>query len=116
MAYNEKLANRIREALADLKKIEEKIMFRGITFMVNGKMCVSVSNEEMMCRIDPLKMDEALEKTGVRPMIHGGKVMKGFVYIDPEILKSKKQFDYWIGLALEFNKKAKAAPKKKNVK
>ena len=116
MAYDERLANRIREALSGTRKVEEKIMFKGITFMVNGKMCVSVSNEEMLCRIDPEHMEGLLEENGVRPMVHGGKVMKGFVYVDPEILKTKKQFDFWIGLALEFNKKAKAAPKKKNVK
>ncbi len=53
MAYNEKLADRIREALARLPIVEGKRMFRGITFMVIGKMCVSVSGDEMMCRFDP---------------------------------------------------------------
>jgi len=52
MAYNEKLADRVREALAHLPEVEEKKMFRGVTFMVNGKMCVSVSGDEMMCRFD----------------------------------------------------------------
>lgn len=64
MAYSSSLADRIRKFLAtkpDLK-IEEKKMFRGVTFMVNGKMCVSVSGEELMCRFDPALQEEGMEK------------------------------------------------------
>jgi hypothetical protein len=55
MAYDLKLAERIREYLARLPnlKVEEKKMFSGLAFMVNGKMCVNVSGENMMCRVDP---------------------------------------------------------------
>jgi len=51
-------------------------MFRGITFMVNGKMCISVGNDELMCRIGPERNDEALEQPGCRQMMHGGKAMR----------------------------------------
>ncbi len=112
MAINEKLTERVREALADVKKVTEKKMFRGITFMVNGKMCVSVGGEEIMCRIDPEIVEEALEKDGVRPMIHSGRTMKGFVFVHESAIARKKEFDYWINLALSFNKKAKASKKK----
>jgi TfoX/Sxy family transcriptional regulator of competence genes len=111
MPYSEKLANRIRESLADLPDVEEKKMFRGITFMVNTKMCVSVGGDEMMCRIDPAIHDEIIEKNGVREMIHGGKVMKGFVYVNETELKTKKALDYWIDLALGFNAKATSSKK-----
>jgi TfoX/Sxy family transcriptional regulator of competence genes len=113
MAYDEKLAARIREALVHLRKVEEKKMFRGLTFMVNGKMCVCVSGNEMMCRYDPASQEEAAEKKGYRPMIMKGREYKGFGYVSQEAIKNKKDFDYWINLCLEFNKKAKAAPKKK---
>jgi TfoX/Sxy family transcriptional regulator of competence genes len=113
MAYNEQLTNRIREALAHLPKVEEKKMFRGVTFMVNGKMCVSAGNDEMMCRIDPEVFETALEKNGCRPMVHGGRTMKGFVFVNEGSVRNKKDFDYWINLAIDFNKKAKASPKKK---
>jgi len=113
MAYNEKLTNRIREALAHLPKVEEKKMFRGVTFMVNGKMCISAGNDEMMCRIDPNLFETVLEKYGSRPMVHGGRTMKGFVFVNEESIRNKKDFDYWINLAIDYNKKAKAAPKKK---
>ena len=113
MAYNEQLTNRIREALAHLPKVVEKRMFRGVTFMVNGKMCISAGNDEMMCRIDPKVFEIALEKNGCRPMIHGGRTMKGFVFVNEESIRNKKDFDYWIKLAIDFNKSAKASPKKK---
>jgi TfoX/Sxy family transcriptional regulator of competence genes len=112
MAYNEKLAERIREALAHLPKVEEKKMFRGLTFMVNGKMCVSVSGDEMMCRFDPVLQDTVTEKKGFRAMMMKGRAYKGYGYVSEEGILSKKDFDYWIGLALAFNKKAKATPKK----
>ena len=111
MPYNEKLANRIREALVDLPEVEEKKMFRGVTFIVNGKMCVSVSADRMMCRIDPDIYEEALEKNGARAVIMKSKPMKGWVYVSEEGFRSKKDFEYWIGLALDFNKKAKASKK-----
>ncbi|MDP4263370.1 MAG: TfoX/Sxy family protein [Bacteroidota bacterium] len=116
MAYDEKLAARIREALSHLPKVEEKKMFRGVTFMVNGKMCVCASGDEMLCRFDPDSHETAVEKNGCRPMIMKGREYKGYVYVSQEGIKSKKDFDYWIGLALDFNKKAKAAPKKKKKK
>lgn len=111
MAYNEHLADRIREALVDLPYVEEKLMFGGTCFMVNGKMCIGVVKDEMMCRIDPAKEEEALEKTGCRPMDFTGRPMKAYVYVDEEGMKTKKAFEYWIGLCLEFNTKAKASKK-----
>ena len=68
MAYNEKLANRIRKQLADLPNIEEKEMMGGLIFMYNGKMCVGIIKDEMMCRIDPNFHETAIEKTGCRTM------------------------------------------------
>lgn len=116
MAINEKLTDRVRESIAHIPKVVEKKMFRGITFMVNGKMCVSVGDDEMLCRIDPEVFESALEKDGCRPMIHGGRTMKGFVFIQEDALKSKKSLDYWISLALDFNQRAKATPKKNSKK
>ncbi|MBI1820579.1 MAG: TfoX/Sxy family protein [Nitrospirae bacterium] len=111
MAYNEKLTNRVREALAHLSKVEEKKMFRGVTFMVNGKMCVSVGDDEMMCRIDPALHEEAMKRKGCRTMEMKGREYKGYVLIKEEGMKNKKDFGFWIGLALDFNKRAKATRK-----
>ena len=113
MAFDEKLANRIREAISEVPKVEEKFMFGGICFMVDGKMCIGVVKDEMMCRIDPTLEEVVLEKSGCRPMDFSGRPMKGYVYISEEGMKTKKAFDYWINLCLEFNSKAKASKKSK---
>jgi len=113
MAYNEKLNDRIRESIADLPHVEEKHMFGGTCFMVNRKMCAGVVKDEMMCRINPKIYEAALEKDGCREMVFTGKPMKGYVFVSEDGMKTKKQFDYWINLCLEFNKEAKAAKKKK---
>jgi TfoX/Sxy family transcriptional regulator of competence genes len=111
MAFDEHIANRIREALAPLPDVEEKKMFHGICFMVNGKMCLCVRLDEMLCRIGPHKYGEALEMSHCRPMIHNGRTMTGFVFVSNEGIRKKKDFEYWVKLALEFNKEAKAAKK-----
>ncbi len=112
MAYDEKLATRVREALADIANVEEKKMFRGITFMVNDKMCVCVSGERLMCRIGAEKQQEAVKRPGCSEMIMRGNVMKDFVFVSPEAFRNKKDFDYWLKLSLDFNKHAKASKKK----
>ena len=113
MAYNEKLANMTREVIAlTRKKVQEKAMFGGLCFMVNDKMCVGVEKERLMVRLDPAKYDEVLEKDGCMPMDFTGKVMKGFVFVDAAALTTKRKLDYWIKLALEYDKIAKASKKK----
>lgn len=112
MSYNQKLVDKIRESLVDLKDVEEKHMFGGVCFMVNGKMCVGVVKDEMMCRINPDLDNIVLERDGCRPMDFTGKRMKGYVFISDEGMKKKKDFDYWISLCLEFNVLAKASKKK----
>jgi TfoX/Sxy family transcriptional regulator of competence genes len=113
MAYNEKLAGRIRERLAELSNIEEKEMMGGLTFMYNDKMCLGIIKDELMCRIDPSLHDAAIEKTGCRTMDFTNRPMKGYVMVDDTGMKTEKEFEYWINLCLEFNKKAKSSRKKK---
>lgn len=113
MSYNEKLADRVREAISlTHARIEEKKMFGGLCFMVNEKMCVGVEQERLMVRLDPAKYDVVMEKEGCRPMDFTGKVMKGFVFVDIDALNSKKKLEYWIKLALEYNTIAKASKKR----
>src|ERR1051325_1972551 len=114
MAYNEKLADMTRELISlTHKNVEEKPMFGGLCFMVNDKMCVGVEKERLMVRLDPARYDEVMEKEGCKPMNFTGKIMKGYVFVDIDVLKSKKELEYWIKLALDFNKVAKASKKKK---
>lgn len=113
MAYSEKLAERVRERLADLSPVEEKEMMGGLTFMYNSKMCVGIIKDELMCRIDPSIHDAAIERKGCRTMDFTKRPMSGYVMIDESGMKSRADFEYWIQLALDFNKKAKASKKKK---
>ncbi len=113
MAYNEKLADKIREIIAIThKKVVEKKMFGGLCFMVNDKMCVGVEKERIMVRLNPEKYEEVMEKEGCMPMDFTGKVMKGFVFVDADYLNTKKDLQYWVNLALEYNKIAKSSKKK----
>ncbi len=117
MAYNEKLANMTRELISLAEKnVQEKAMFGGLCFMVNDKMCVGVEKDRLMVRLDPARYDEVMEKEGCKPMDFTGKVMKGFVFVDADVLNTKKKLEYWVRLALEYNKVAKASKKKTSVK
>src|SRR5882757_7418484 len=97
MAYNEKLADRVRELIAlTHKNVEEKKMFGGLCFMVNDKMCVGVEQERLMIRFDPERTDEVMEKPGCKPMDFTGRVMKGYAFVDINELDTKKKLSYWI--------------------
>ena len=111
MAYDENLAGRIREALSKQKSVEEKKMMGGLTFMVNGKMCVGILQDDLMARIDPEVYETALQKTGCREMNFTGRQMKGFVFISPDGTNTDKDLGYWVDLALDFNSRAKASRK-----
>ena len=113
MAYNEKLAQRIRERLADLEPIEEKEMMGGLTFMYHSEMCIGIIKDEMMCRINPALHDDCITKLGCRTMDFTKRPMKGYVMIDDTGMKLKKDFEYWISLCLDYNAIAKASKKKK---
>lgn len=113
MAFNEKMADRVRELIAVTQKdVEEKKIFSGLCFMVDDKMCIGVQKDSIMVRLDPALFDEILEREGCTPMIHSGKVMRGFVFVSEEALTTKKKLEYWVKLALDFNKIAKSSKKK----
>lgn len=86
-------------------------MFRGLTFMVNGKMCVSVSGENLMCRFDPALEEEISSKKGFEPMIMKGRQYKGYGYVSPDGVKTKKDLEAWIHLCLDFNDRARRSKK-----
>jgi hypothetical protein len=114
MAYDHKLADRIRAYLVDIpgQEIEEKEMFTGITFMVTGKMCVSVSGDEMMVRFDPVLQEVFAEQHGFRPMQIKSRQYKGYGYISPDSIRIQKDFAFWMQQCLDFNPRAKASGKK----
>jgi TfoX/Sxy family transcriptional regulator of competence genes len=116
MAYDHNLASRVRERLSNVPKVKEIEMMGGLAFMVNAKMCVGIFKDELMCRIDPERREEALSKPGCTAMKFTGREMKSIVLVDDSGIRSQKAFEYWIGLCLEFNKKARASKRRKKKK
>ena len=114
MAYNIHLANTLREKLSlhSNIKIEKKEIFRGLTFMVNDKMCICVSGDNLMCRFDPKLQEHLAEKTGYEPMVMKGKQLKSYCYVHPEGYNKNSDLIFWLTLCLDFNGQAKASKKK----
>jgi TfoX/Sxy family transcriptional regulator of competence genes len=102
------LLERVRAVLRGRADYQEKKMFGGITFMVAGKMCISVGRERIMCRIDPAFHESALKRKGCRTVTMNGRQYRGYVHVDADAVKNRRDLDYWIGLALAFNRKAAA--------
>jgi len=111
--YNTQLADRVREALQHLPDVVEKEMFSGVCFMVNGKMCVCVSHDSLLCRIGAAQMEAALENNNVSQMVMArDKPSKDYVYVSEEGFQRRQDFDHWIRLCLDFNPLAKASKKR----
>ena len=113
MPPDETLVNRVRTAIGKSRRVEEKKMFGGIAFMVEGKMCVTVGNGRIMCRIDPAIHDAALERKGCTAVVMKGREYRGYVHIDADTLSTKADLDHWVKLALDFNSRAKASTRKR---
>ena len=105
------LLDRVRAALKPTRRVEEKRMFGGTAFMVNGKMCVTVGKKGLLCRIDPDEHDAAVARDGASTMVMNGRSYRGYVRVDPGALETKRDLDSWIDLALDFNSRAKSSKK-----
>lgn len=106
MAYDERLAARVRQFFDQRVAYEEKRMMGGLCFMVDGKMCVGVEKQRLMARIDPDLYESALGRKGCAPMDFTGRPMRGFVFVNAEGLAAKRNFESWLALALDFNPRA----------
>ncbi len=105
MAYSEKIAQRIRNALKHFDNVEEKKMFGSLAFMVNGKLCLTAGSKRMMCRIDPQMHEQEVKKAGCSTVVMRGKKYKGYIHIQEKTLKQESDFKHWIDLAINFNEK-----------
>lgn len=110
MAYSDYQADRIRQRLRSVNVTEEKKMMGGLIFMVNDKMCVgldidkSTGNDRLMVRVGKANHDQLVFKKGSREMDFTGKVMRGFLFIEPEGFDLDNDLDFWIEKALYFNR------------
>ncbi len=93
-------------ALAHLPRV---VVFGGITFMVNDKMCISVGRNRLMCRIDPESHERAIERRGAQTVKMKGRAYRGFVHVRADAVASSRELDYWANACLEYNKWAEAS-------
>jgi len=101
MAYNLKLAERIRAELGSIPFIEKK-MFGGVGFLIHGNMACGVYKEDMIVRLDPEKHDKLLKKPGAKLFDITGKPMKGWLMVAPDGCKTAKQLTAWVKEGIEF--------------
>ena len=87
MAYDERLADRVRDVLEGDPGVSERKMFGGIAFMIDGHMACGIAGEELMLRLGPEGAEAALRRPGVRPMDFTGRPMKGMVFVAPQGLR-----------------------------
>jgi TfoX/Sxy family transcriptional regulator of competence genes len=114
MAYDELLADRIRNVLQKKKVFNlEKEMMGGLCFMVDDKMCVGIVENQLMARIDPDVYQESLKKNGCNEMNFTGRPMRGFVFVAPEGTDMDRDLEYWVDLCLDFNPRAMSSKKNK---
>ena len=102
VAYDEGLAQRIRETLAESDGTVEKKMFGGLAFMLHGNMCIGVSGDDLMVRVGPEAYAEALAQPHARQMDFTGKPLRGFVYVDPLGIESDEDLEAWIERGTRF--------------
>ena len=102
MAYDQHLAERVRQCLARRKGITEKKMFGGLAFILRGKMCCGVLNDNLVVRVGPERYERDLSRPHVRPMDFTGRPMKGYVFVAPGGLKTDKRLGKWIDEGGEF--------------
>jgi TfoX/Sxy family transcriptional regulator of competence genes len=102
MAFNEVLAERIRDALARKRAIQEKKMFGGIGFLLNGNLLVGVWKESLIVRLGPDEGEEALTEPHVKEFDITGRAMKGWVLVEPQGVEDDEQLRAWIQRAVKF--------------
>jgi TfoX/Sxy family transcriptional regulator of competence genes len=96
MAYDEGLAERIREVLAERRDVSEKRMFGGVAFLIRGKMSVGIVKDDLMVRVGGEEYDELLRRPHARPMDFTGRPMKGFLFVDAAGLEADGELAAWV--------------------
>lgn len=102
MAFDEHLAERIRDEVGDLPGLSAKRMFGGVAFLLHGTMLVGVIGDDMIARVGPDAAEECLALPGTRVFDFTGKVMRGWVVVDGSVLDEDSGLADWIERAREF--------------
>lgn len=116
MAYNEQLAVRARELLAETPGFAEQKMFGGLCFTVKGNMCCGVLNDDLVLRVEPDTAQRLLREPHVRPMDFTGRPLKGFLFVGVDAVKKKSELRKYVSLSLDFATSLPAKPAKSGKK
>ena len=111
MAYDEELADRIRELLADESSLTEKKMFGGLAFLIGGNMAVAASGQGgILVRVDPAESDKLVATSNAHMMEMRGRQMQGWIRVGAEDVRTKRQLAKWVKLGAEY---ARSLPAKR---
>jgi TfoX/Sxy family transcriptional regulator of competence genes len=111
MAYDEDLANRIREIVLPEPGVTEQRMFGGLAFLVNGNMSVSASGQGgLLLRVDPAETDALLARQHAHPFEMRGRMMQGWLRVDAEGVRAKRQLERWVARGVSY---ARSLPSKR---
>ena len=111
VAYDEDLADRIRELLSGEADVSEQKMFGGLAFLIRGNMAVAASGQGgVLVRVDPEQSDRLVDKTDASPMEMRGRAMRGWLRVDEGSVRTKRQLTRWVGLGTTY---ARSLPAKK---
>jgi TfoX/Sxy family transcriptional regulator of competence genes len=103
VAYDEGLADRIRELVAGEKRLTEQKMFGGLAFLIGGNMAVAASGQGgILVRVDPAASDKLVSTTKAQPMVMRGRSMDGWLRVDAEDLRQKRQLAAWVGRGVTY--------------
>jgi len=98
VAYDEELAQRVRELIGDEPNLTEKKMFGGLAFLIGGNMAVGASGQGgILVRVDPAQSDSLVESTNASLMEMRGRQMQGWLRVAPEHLRTKRELSKWVG-------------------
>jgi hypothetical protein len=111
MAYDENLADRIRELVGSDADVTEQKMFGGLAFLIGGNMAVAASGQGgVLVRVDPAQSDALVATTNARPMEMRGRQMQGWLRVDPEDVRTTRQLAKWVQLGTTY---ARSLPAKR---
>ena len=102
MAYDERIARRVRTLLAGRPDVAERRMVGGMSFVVGGHLCLGVTSNDLLVRVGPDAYEASLSKLHVRPMAFGSRTLAGYVLVEPEGIQSEAELAGWVERAIEF--------------
>ncbi|HZA27327.1 MAG TPA: TfoX/Sxy family protein [Actinomycetota bacterium] len=103
MAYEEELADRIRELLGGERRLTEKKMFGGLGFLIGGNMAIAASGQGgLMVRVDPAQSEKLVATSNARPIEMRGRQMQGWLQVDTKDVPSKRQLARWVRIGAEY--------------